>query len=144
MSKVTIESKGTLGTTQVTLDDRKIDPSNLMKVQLHLDPQVPQPGCEITFVNEDGRIERWSGVNVDDEFSYLLDAVQDDTRYRVVADEEGVKILVSLPEYPDAPGLPVFVGAAMVVDVVADGFGVQLNKYHQIVVNPHLRSVEHA
>lgn len=144
MSKVTITSFGTLGTTSVSIDERAIPSGDLMKVQIHYDPQVEQTGCELTFVNAEGRIERWSGVNVDDEFDFRLDVVQDATRYRVVSEGQEVRILVSTDGFPDAPGLPIFPKAAMVVDIVADGFGLQFNKYTQIATNPALRSVSHA
>ena len=141
MSQVTIKSKGTFSTSEVAIDGKQIDPTNLMTLRLFYEPNVEQTGCEIVFVNDEGKVERWSGVNVDDEFEYLLDAVQDDVRYRVVSDGKAIEIKVSLPDAPDAPGLPLFQGAAMVVEVVADGWGLQLNKYHQVQVNPFLRSV---
>ena len=131
MTEVQIRSGGTLATTRVAIDGVAIDPSDLVGLQLYLEPQIRQVGCEINF-NRSGRLERWVGANQDDAFDFELDMAANGVRYRLVADRSDMRILVSMPEYPDAPGAAVFPGSATLLQLAAEGWNLSINKFFRL------------
>lgn len=136
MDRVNINSEGTLGTTSVTLNDRRIMGSDLMHLRVFQESEVKQVACEFTYI-EDGSIKRWSGVNLDDEFQFFLHAAGDDAGSCILATKEVITV--------KAEGVSVFPGATMVIEVVADGYSVAANQYRHLAPKlPSVRDLYHA
>jgi hypothetical protein len=131
MSNITIKSEGRFINTQVSIDERVIEPGNLTKVTIFYEPQIQQVALEVCFVNEDGRLERWSGVNADDTLNFSLLATEQETgtTYRVRATESvftaGLVVGENLYE--------IFAGSPKVLEIAADGWALQGNKYFDMM-----------
>lgn len=131
MANVRIQSQGTLVTTAVELDGHQINPADLMGLQVYLEPDIEQVGCEINF-SRDGKLERWVGANTDDDFCFQLDVVADDIRYRVEATARGLETKISMPDRPEAVGAVIFPKAALLLQLVAEGWNISINKFFRM------------
>jgi hypothetical protein len=126
--KVTIISKGRFNDTVVELGAvgtqegaYTVPGGDLQKVQVYWEPGCDQVACEVKFVHE-GRIKRWSGVNEDDDFVFELNATDENgTAYVVRAGKSSIDLWVN--------GAKAFADCPKVVEIVADGWAIQLNRY---------------
>lgn len=122
---VIIKSGGRFANTHVHVGGYDVPPGDLQKVQLYFEPGVDQVVCEVKFI-KDGRFMRWVGVNQGDIFNYELNATdRSGTPYRIVSDGIGVEVMVDGKRcFPDGP---------KVLEIVANGWGMQTNCYFEQV-----------
>ena len=131
MSTVSIKSGGRFINTEITIDERVIEPGNLLKVTLFYEPQIQQVALELNFLNEESHIERFSGINVDDELYFKLNAMEEGTLadWRIAGNKNVMTVGITLPD-----GLhELFRGAPLVLEIAADGWALQMNKYFNMM-----------
>lgn len=120
--KVLIKTSGRLADTRIELNGEEIDPGNLIGLQLYYEPAVEQVGVEFNYVNKEGRTQRWSGANPDDAFNFFLERKREDgVVEQVTANNKGLSVSFD--------GTIGFIGCNIVVQLVADGYSVQLNRF---------------
>jgi len=128
MSVVKATSEGTLATTRIDLDGQAIDPGNLIAFQLYYEPQIPQVGCEFEYVDVQGKLARWSGVNQDDAFSFVLIDDTSDRKQTLKLEAALRGVRMSILHEQSSQWVGVLPGATLVLVMKADCWTISLNK----------------
>ena len=127
MQKVTLTSKGRFIDTKVTIGDRRIPDGNLTKATIYYEPGTEQVGLELGFVNEEGKLERFTGANTDDVL--LLDIAFHEPEtgafLKFLANTKEIDFLVNDQD--------VLADAMWIIEIVADGICVQTKKYFNLL-----------
>lgn len=135
-TNVTIRSKGRFCDTDVFMQEQDgkdpghaIAGGDLQKLQLYYEPGVQQVAIEIKYV-KDGSIVRWNGANEGDRLGFHMQAMADGACYDILA--SATELTVKVGPDPDHL-LPVFLAATTVIEVVANGWALQTNKYFDMM-----------
>lgn len=142
MTTVKITSNGTLVKTVVTKDGVVLD--DVVGLRLYFEPGIAQVACEMNYL-EEGRLKRWTGVNEGDAFEFTMSAEHDGTIYDVCASTSsdktsslGLHASVGNEQQGYSVMVPIFRGASVVLDLMAEGFSLQASAKCELKASPEL------